>query len=211
MDYYISETPLRLREFGRNVQGMVEYALTLKDKAQRTAMAHEIIRMILILKPSLKELPDYKQKLWDALFIMSDYQLDVEAPFPPPEKAVVESRPATRMPYYKPRTRHKQYGRNVGAMIEEALKMEDPAKKAAYINVLANTMKLFLRPVDREGNAEQIIADHIRDISQGRLVVDPKMIHLTKMPPQHTLPGQKTKAARANNNKRTNRRRRKKN
>ncbi|RMG72770.1 MAG: DUF4290 domain-containing protein [Bacteroidetes bacterium] len=202
MDYYISETPLRLREFGRNIQGMIEYTLTLEDKDKRTAMAHEIIRMILTLKPSLKEEPDYKQKLWDALFIMSDYQLDVDAPYPAPEREVIESRPSERMPYDKPRTRYKQYGRNVYLMIEEALKMEEGEKRTAYINAIANTMKLFLRSSDREGNAPQIIADHIREISQGRLEADPRHIHLTKMPPPIKQAPKKSKSSRKRSRRR---------
>ena len=76
MRYNISETPLRLKEYGRNIQGMVEYANSIEDRNLRTEVAHEIIRIMSNLNPNLKEIPDYKQKLWDHIHMISDYTLE---------------------------------------------------------------------------------------------------------------------------------------
>ncbi|GAB4406280.1 MAG: hypothetical protein OHK0039_07920 [Bacteroidia bacterium] len=208
MNYYISESPLHLREYGRNVQGLVEHAIKVEDKAKRTQIAHEIIRIIITLNPKLKEQPDYLQKLWDALHIMSDFRLDVDAPFPAPQRAVIESRPSQRVPYNKEKSRYKQYGRSVEKMIAVALAMPEGPKRAAYVNILANTMKLFLRPNDREAHAEHTIAEHIRDLSDGRLQVRAEEISLSKMPPP--LPQTTTKQRVGNNNNSNNKRSRSK-
>ncbi|MEL6630944.1 MAG: DUF4290 domain-containing protein [Bacteroidota bacterium] len=185
MDYYISETPLRLREFGRNIQAMVEYAKTIEDKEARTRVANEIIRIMSNLKPSIKDIPDYKQKLWDAIFMISDYDFDVEAPFDmplPPEKRPKDTE---HMPYYDGRPRYRQYGWNVQLMVHKAIDMQEGPARTAYLNQIANAMRQFLRTGDRESTPEEIIADQMKEMSKGRLVIDPNELTITRQASSH--------------------------
>lgn len=181
MEYSISEHPLKLREYGRNIQSLVDYAKTIEDKDTRTRISHEIIRIMGNLNPSLRENPDYKQKLWDAIHAIGDFELDIDSPFPVPPKPE-EQEPKKRMEYFRLRPRYRQYGVNVQMMIEKALTMEEGEFKSAYLNLIANTMKQFLRNMDRETTPEGVIAEHMRDLSKGRLEVSGEDLTINKAP-----------------------------
>ncbi len=180
MKYKISDAPLRLKEYGRNIQSMVDYAKTIEDKRQRTKVIHEIVRIMTNLNPSIKDLPDYQQKLWDHLFLIADFDLDVDSPFPIPDKEKVLFQKPVKIPYSKNKPAYKQYGTNVELMIKKAIDMPEGEKKRAYVNIIANTMKQFLRNMDREGMQEEAIIRHIHDISKGKLVINPSDISLFK-------------------------------
>jgi Domain of unknown function (DUF4290) len=180
MPYKLSEEPLRLREFGRNLQGLIDFAVTVEDREVRNRVANEIIRIMVTLNPALKENPEYKQKIWDALIIMSDFKLDVDSPFPLPKPEEFNQRPTTRVAYFKGRPKLRQYGYNIQQMIQKALEMDDMAKRTAYLNQIAGTMKLFLRSADREGANEDHIAEHIRELSGGRLNVKGEDLTISK-------------------------------
>ena len=185
MKYKVSDTPLRLKEYGRNIQSMVEFAKTVEDRGKRTRLAHEIVTIMSNLHPHLKELPDYKQKLWDHLFVISEFNLDVDSPYPipNPEDLVSTQRATERMDYYSGIPRFRQYGYNVELMISIAAGMEEGPKKRDFINVIANTMKQFLRNIDRETTPENVIAEHIRDLSKGAIQVEGKDLHIIKLAP----------------------------
>ena len=182
MRYKVSETPLRLREYGRNIQGMVEFAKSIEDRERRTLVAHEIVRIMSNLNPNVKEIPDYKQKLWDHIHMIANYQLDVDCPYPVPDPELEEEARKKRMPYYKGRPRYRQYGWNIQLMVQKAAEMEDGPEKTQYINTIANTMQLFLRNLDRESTPESVIAEHIRDLSSGKLQVNGEDLTMVKLP-----------------------------
>lgn len=171
MKYKISDSPLKLREYGRNIQAMVEYVKQIEDREVRTKLAHEIVRIMSNLHPQVREVPDYKQKLWDHLFMISGFDLDVEAPYPMPDAEELMGKPQGRMEYYRGKSRYRQYGWNVQLMIRKAVEMPEGKEKKDYINLIANTMKMFLRSMDRETTPEEIIAEHINEISKGKLNV----------------------------------------
>lgn len=201
MEYSISEKPLKLREFGRNIQSMVDYAKTLEDKELRTRVAHEIIRIMGNLNPSLRENPDYKQKLWDAIHTIGDYSLDIDSPYPVP-LSPEEEEPKERMQYFRLKPRYRQYGVNVQLMIEKALEMEDGELKSAYLNLIANTMKQFLRNMDRETTPEGVIAEHMRDLSKGRLKVSGEDLTINKAPANYHNNKNNSGGRSKNNNRR---------
>ena len=182
MKYSISDTPLKLKEYGRNIQSMVEYARTIENREKRSKLAHEIVRIMSNLYPQLKEIPDYKVKLWDHIFLISDFELDVDSPYPMPKPEEVRSKPTKRMEYYDGRPRFRQYGWNVQLMINEAIEMPEGPDKKAYVNLIANTMKTFLRSMDRETTPEEVVADHINEISKGKLQIDGRELTFSKTP-----------------------------
>jgi hypothetical protein len=171
MKYKISDTPLKLREYGRNIQSMVEYLKTVEDREKRTQMAHEIVAIMSNLQPQLKEFPDYKQKLWDHLFVISDFELDVDSPYPIPDESIIAPSKDERMDYYTGKPSFRQYGHNIDLMVECACEMEEGESKKKFINLIANTMKQFLWNIDRETTPETVIAEHINEISKGRLKI----------------------------------------
>lgn len=213
MQYKVSETKLVLKEFGRNIQSMVEYAKTLEDRDKRTRLAHEIVQIMANLNPQFKEIPDYKQKLWDNLFIISNFELDVDSPYPIPSAAEHAEKPK-RMEYNRGNSRYKQYGYNIQLMVKKALDIPEGPDRMTYVNLIANTMKLFLRPNDRESMAEKVIASHLAEMSDGAIQVKPEDLALTKyIPPKNPRSNSiSTSNKRSKNkNKNKNNKRRKKN
>ncbi len=150
---------------------MVEYLKTVEDKDKRTEMANEIVAIMSNLQPQLKEFPDYKQKLWDHLFVISDFELDVDSPFPMPDESIIAPNKENRMDYYSGRPAFRQYGHNIDLMVEAACDMEEGESKKKFVNLIANTMKQFLWNIDRETTPEAVIAEHINEISNGRLKI----------------------------------------
>lgn len=169
--YRISTDRLKLKEYGRNIQMMADYAKTIEDKDKRTRAVKEIIRIMSHLNPQFKDMPDYKQKLWDHLHAISDFELEVDSPFPKPAPEDIRRKPDEKLPYHKCRPRFKQYGWNVELMIKRATEMEEGPERVAYINLIANTMKQILRNMDKESTPEETIAEHMNDISKGKLKV----------------------------------------
>jgi len=184
MQYYTSDSPLRLREFGRNIQSMVEYAQSIEDREQRTQVAEQIIQIMINLQPGLTENTDYKQKLWDALHIISDFDLDVESPYEPPTPESVMPHSSERLEYYRERPRYKQYGKNVELMIEKAKTFEEGPERQAYINHIASTMKQFLRNANRDNTPDEVIAEHIRELSGNAIKVKASDITFHKITTQ---------------------------
>ena len=207
MKYKISDTPLKMREYGRNIQAMVEYIKTLEDREKRTKLAHEIILIMSNLQPQIKEYPDFKQKLWDSLFNIADFELDVDSPFPPPSKEMFGGKKEKRMEYYSGKPSYRQYGHNVDLMVQAAIKMEEGEAKKKYVNLLANTMNQFLWNIHREATPESVIAGQIKEISKGKLIVKAEDITLHKIVPpknnhrnQHSSHSHKRKKKKKRNN-----------
>jgi hypothetical protein len=191
MNYNFSDIPLKLREYGRNIQSMIEYAKSIEDKEVRTVVAHEIIRIMGNLNPSIKDNPDFKQKLWESLFQISGYDLDVEAPYPVPEKNTSQSPVKESIGYNNVRPRYRQYGANIQLMIQKAAEVEDEETRKAYINSIANTMQLFNTSSHRDTALEQTLANHINEMAKGKLNVMVGDFTLNKLPANHSTNNQR--------------------
>lgn len=181
MQYYISDEPIRLREYGRSVQMLVDHARTIQDREHRSRIVAEIIRIMSTICPQVKENPDYKQKLWDHIHHIAEYQLDVEGPFPVPDPENKAEQTRTRLQYPENKSRIRSYGKNVDLMIRNALNMTDADQQKAYVQQIANIMKQQLHNIDRDANAETVIMQHIRELSDGKITygVDEVTFHRT--------------------------------
>lgn len=186
--YYTSEAKLKLKEYGRTIQNMVDYAKTLPNRRERNALVREIIRMMALLNPNLRENPDYKQKLWDDLWFLADFEIDIDAEFPMPPPESVHSRPAKRMPYSTAHSRFRQYGHTVDLMIEKAIAIQDPAERKALVTIICNIMKFNIKGNDRDSTVEETVLQHLNVISNGKLRYTVAEINFSKMVPS-TLPG----------------------
>ncbi len=170
MDYNSSRSKLILKEYGRHVQKIVENCVNEKDDAKRNIFAKEIIELMGQLNPHLRNVEDFRHKLWDHLFIMSDFKLKVDSPYPIKERAEIEKRPA-RLPYPQSRIKYKHYGKNVEALVSKAVKTEDPDKKAGFTHCIGNFMKLVYQNWSKDFVNDETIKNDIRLLSKGELQI----------------------------------------
>lgn len=168
MDYNTQRNRLQIPEYGRNIQKLVEYALSVEDKDQRTRVAYFIVNIMAQMNPSVKESGDYRHKLWDHLHIISDFKLDVDSPFEAPSPEKLTQRPE-RLPYGSQRIRFRHYGKNLNAMIDKAVEFEDGEEKKALIQIIANHMKKSYLTWNRDSVNDELILKHLEVLSDEQL------------------------------------------
>ena len=171
MEYNTSQPPLILREYGRNVQKLVEYIKTIQDKDKRNENAETLIELMKQVTPTVKETPETSQKLWDDLYIMSNFDIDIDAPYPMPEKEVLNKKPK-RLDYSKHDVKYKHYGKNIELLIQEAIKKEDAAEREEAIIYIGKLMKSFYSSWNKEVIDDSVILENIKTISKGELTID---------------------------------------
>jgi len=170
MEYNTSREKLIITEYGRNIQKMIQHAQTIDDKEERSKIAKQIVGVMAMLNPGPRDVIDFRHKLWDHLFLISNFKLDVDAPFPKPEAELLSAKPK-RFPYPQAASRNRHYGKNVELAIEKVIAMEDGQPKQMAIRDLANFMKLcYLTWNTDTVNDEQIFRD-LKKISGGKIVV----------------------------------------
>lgn len=167
MEYNTTRTPIIIPEYGRHVQEMVNYCLTLEDDHDRNEFAAVIIDVLGELNPHLRDVPDFQHKLWDQLFIISDFKLKVDSPYPIPTKEDVYTRP-NRVAYPKGEYKYKYYGKNIREMIEVALSWEGD-KQEGLIMVIANHMKKCYLLWNRDTVDDATIFNHLYELSNQRI------------------------------------------
>ncbi|MBN3583891.1 DUF4290 domain-containing protein [Algoriphagus aestuarii] len=160
---------LILKEYGKNVQRLVDHITGIEDREKRTASAYTAIEIIKQLNPTLKQEND--QKLWDDLYIMSDFKLDVDSPFPMPEKELLGKKPDP-IGYPKGEIKFKHYGRNIEKLIENAIDIENDEEQEAAIIFIGQLMRSFHSTWNRDNFDDAIILDDIKTLSKGKLHID---------------------------------------
>lgn len=215
MNYNTSRPRLTLAEYGRNVQEMVDFALTIEDRVRRQKVAQEIIELMAMLNPQLKLQQDYKQKLWDHLFVISDFKLDVDSPYPIPTEGLKSMMP-TFLPYPKNNIRYRHYGKNVETLIKKAIETDDPVKKAGLCSTLANFMKMAYKNWSNEEVSNDLIREDLRTLSRGLLTIGDEVAIESFYKPRENRPGSsqpysQNQQRRGNNNNRFNKKKNKNN
>lgn len=155
-------------EYGRHIQKMVEHAVEIEDDEERNRVAKAIIAVMGNMNPHLRDVPDFQHKLWDQLFIISDFKLDVESPYPKPLKEMLEERPE-RMTYPQNFPKYRFYGNNIKRMIDQANKWEDGPEKDGLIYTIANHMKKSYLNWNKDSVDDKVIFEHLRELSGGRI------------------------------------------
>lgn len=171
MEYNTARPKMLIPEYGRNVQKMVDFAVTIADKEERNKVANAIINVMGELKQHLRDDEDYRHKLWTHLFIMSDFKLDVDSPYPIPKKENINIKP-NKMPYPKNTIKFGHYGKSVEKLIEVAMGITDGKEKIALIKVIANMMKKFHLMYHTNSIDESVIMLHLEKLSEGKLKLD---------------------------------------
>ena len=179
-NYNYTRRKLYLPEYGRHIHEMVDSLLEIEDRQERTRQAKAVIAVMGNLNTTLRDTEDFKHKLWDHLFIMSDFKLDIDYPFQvvKPEELVVK--PET-IEYPQKYIRYRHYGRFLGELIEKAMTIEDEQERKRLINLLANQMKKSFANWNKDGVEDQKIVDDLREYSNGAIdlkVEDLKFNHV---------------------------------
>ncbi len=172
MEYNTTRSKLLMPEYGRNVQSMVEYLLTIEDREKRNRNAEAIIELMGTLNPHLKTIEDYKHKLWDHLHQISDFKLDVDAPYPPPTPEELYKKPAV-IPYPQSKIRHRHLGRNLESLIEKALAETDPEKKQGFTQIIGYYMKLAYANWHKEPIHDDMVKNELLALTNGELELIP--------------------------------------
>lgn len=176
--YNTQAKKLIISEYGRSFQDMVEHILSISDRQKRLKMAEALISVMEILNPGVKEQADFKQKLWDHLYIISDFKLDVDGPYPVPEKNKILQKP-DKVEYPSLPIKFRFYGRNLQFMVNKATNIENPELKAEFLNLLASFMTNSSRNWNNENLNNQQLAEHLELISQNKLKVNPEELEIT--------------------------------
>jgi len=168
MEYNTERTQLKIPEYGRNVQRMVDYCLTIEDKEHRNKVAQSIIDVIGNLNPAIRDAEDYAHKLWDHLLIMSDFELDVDSPYPIPTEESFQGLP-DEVPYPQKSRRFRHYGSIVKNMIAHALTKEDGEEKDALVYGIAYAMKRNYLKYNKDTVSDATILNDLAEMSEGKL------------------------------------------
>src|SRR5215212_3125719 len=168
MEYNTTRNHLVMREYGRHIQKMIEYVLTIEDEEIRQRNAQTLIELMGFLNPHLKNVEDFRHKLWDHLFLISDFKLDVESPYPIPTRETLRAKPKP-LPYPHRYPKFAHLGKNLQTVIDKALKEENPEKKQGFANAVAYYMKLAYSNWHKETVHDDAIQSELSNITDGQL------------------------------------------
>jgi hypothetical protein len=168
MEYNTTRNHMIMREYGRHVQKMIEHVLTIEDKERRQSNAQSVIELMGFLNPHLKNVEDFRHKLWDHLFLISEFKLDVESPYPIPTRETLKAKPHP-LPYPKRYPKHSHLGKNLEVIIGKALKETDPDKRLGFSNAIAYYMKLAYNTWHKELVHDDAIQSELTGITDGQL------------------------------------------
>jgi hypothetical protein len=168
MEYNTTRDKLVISEYGRNVQKLVNYAKTIEDREQRTKFAKLIIQIMGQMNPGTRDSGDFRHKLWDHLFIIGGFELDVDAPYDMPSKEALAAKPE-RLKYRENNIEFKMYGTNIEKIINAAIAYEEGPEKDALVHTIANHLKKSYLAWNRESVDDSLIFEHLRVLSDGKL------------------------------------------
>ena len=171
LEYNSQREGIILKEYGRNVQKLIEYIRQEGDKDKRTEMAHTLLELIRQLTPTIKDQPENPQRLWDDLFIIADFNLDINSPYPIPERDILFKKPR-KVEYPQSRIRYKHYGKNIEKLVKEALKIENKEDREEAVIYLGKLMKTFYGSWNKETLDDSVIIKDIGLLSNGELTLD---------------------------------------
>ncbi len=171
LEYNTSKDDLILKEYGRNIQKLAAYVVSLPDMEKRTSYAYTLIELMKQINPSMKDSPEYTQRLWDDLYIMSEFKLEVDSPYPLPEKELLGKKPK-KIDYNSNEVKYRHYGRNVELMIDNAVAIEDEEEQRDAVIYIARLMKSFYATWNKEVIEDEVILEHLQQLSENKLKMD---------------------------------------
>jgi len=180
MEYTTLQSKLVMPEYGRNIQQMVDYAVKIENSEERTRCVHTIVHIMGNLFPYLRDVNDFKHKLWDHVAIMSDFKLDIDYPYEIVKPENIHTRPAA-IPYKKSKIRYMHYGRTLEEMIEKVGDYPEGEERSELIRLIANQMKKCFFTWNKEGIGDRKIYDDLRELSKGRIDLSEDILKLIEI------------------------------
>jgi hypothetical protein len=168
MEYNTTRNYMMMREYGRHIQKMIEHLLTIEDPERRQRNAQAVIELMGFLNPHLKNVEDFRHKLWDHLFLISDFKLEVESPYPIPTRETLKGKPKP-LPYPKRYPKYSHLGKNLELVINKALQEDEPQKRLGFANAIAYYMKLAYNNWHKDTVHDDAIQSELTNITQGQL------------------------------------------
>lgn len=168
LEYNSERGRLIIPEYGRHIQKLVDHCVSLPTKEERNTMAQAIIDVMGNLQPHLRDVPDFKHKLWDQLHIMSNFKLDVDSPYDTPSKEEFQEKPEP-LAYPKLASKYRFYGTNIETMIEVALTWDEGDMREALVFTIANHMKKCYLNWNKDTVDDAVIFEHLYELSEGKI------------------------------------------
>jgi len=207
MEYNTSLPRMIIPEYGRNIQKMIDFAITVADREERNKVARAIIDVMGQLNPHLRDVTDFKHKLWDHLFIISDFKLDVDSPYPKPTPETFQTKPEL-LNYPSNDIRYKHYGKIVENLIVKAKEYPEGDERNELVSQIANLMKRSYLNWNRDSVNDEVIINQLTELSKGALKADASILRSTQTfvprnngQNQHQGGGKKKNGHRHKNNK----------
>ncbi len=171
MEYNTQLDRLIIPEYGRNIQGMIEFCCAIKEKEERNLCAKAIIQVMGQLNPHLRDISDFTHKLWDHLFIISKFKLDVDSPYPIPSAETFKEKPKT-IGYPKGKIRYKHYGKTIEDIISKAKKLPEGPERKELTRQIANHLKKSYYNWNKDNITDDVIFKNLAELSGGELKMD---------------------------------------
>ncbi|WP_291529887.1 DUF4290 domain-containing protein [Bacteroides sp. UBA939] len=184
MQYNTQQKRMPLPEYGRSIQNMVDHALTIENRAERQRCANTIINIMGNMFPHLRDVPDFKHKLWDHLAIMSEFKLDIDYPYEIIRKDNLCTRP-DNIPYSSTKIRYRHYGRTLEVLIKKAIDFPEGDEKQNLIALICNHMKKDFMTWNKDTVDDRKIAEDLAEYSNGKLQMTDDIIKLMAMRIEH--------------------------
>ncbi|MBL7883903.1 MAG: DUF4290 domain-containing protein [Bacteroidia bacterium] len=178
MEYNTSLPRMIIPEYGRNIQKMIDFAITVADKEERNKVARAIIDVMGQLNPHLRDVTDFKHKLWDHLFIISEFKLDVDSPYPKPTPETFQTKPEL-LKYPSNDIRYKHYGKTVENIIAKAKEYPEGEERNELINQIANLMKRSYLNWNRDSVNDEVIINQLTELSKGDIKAEASILRST--------------------------------
>ncbi|QKZ12762.1 DUF4290 domain-containing protein [Spirosoma sp. KUDC1026] len=164
-----------MKEYGSSIQKLVDNMVNIADREKRTRYAHILIELMRQIHPNMKDGQDYYNKLWDDLYIMSNFTLDVDSPYPPPSEEALGKKPQ-RVPYNTHHLKFKHFGRNVDLLIAKAVALDEGDERRAFVSYLVRLMRTFYQTWNKESVEDETIYQGMVELSNGKLSDDIRLI-----------------------------------
>lgn len=213
MEYNTQQEHLIIPEYGRNIQSMIDHCCTIKDREERNICARAIIQVMGQLNPHLRDVADFTHKLWDHLFIISRFRLDVDSPYPKPTPETFSEKPA-RLQYPHGKIRFKHYGKIIESIIKKAKEFPAGAEKDEITRLIANQLKKSYLSWNKDAISDEVIFKNLVDLSDGALKMDESAVLTSSQElsratntnkPRHKFQNNKHKHKHKHNNNNNNR------
>lgn len=187
-DYNTSRKQLVLPEYGRNIQKMVDYIKSIEDREERNRLAHAIVGIMGNLNPHLRDINDFKHKLWDHLAIIANFELDIDYPYEIPKAEMFQQPPRT-VEYGTHNIKYRHYGKAIELMVEAACEMPEGEDRQRLVMTIANHMKKSYLTWNRDTVTDEVILNDLNKLSGGKLdTTDMKLAEVRDISPQNRKP-----------------------